>query len=67
MSLIWRHHVPMCYPSQIGWNDVVRDPGSGTPYDVGAYHPVVIVGENGDDADCDDAILEFGWRTLKPP
>ncbi|WP_181799525.1 fucose-binding lectin II [Kitasatospora acidiphila] len=36
---------------------------SGGPYDIGSYHLMVIVAENGDDSDYNDAILEFSWHT----
>ncbi|MFF3005041.1 fucose-binding lectin II [Kitasatospora sp. NPDC057940] len=38
---------------------------SGGPYDIGAYNLMVIVAENGDDADYNDTILEFSWYTPK--
>ncbi|MGK4582203.1 fucose-binding lectin II [Kitasatospora sp. HPMI-4] len=38
---------------------------SGGPYEIGTYNLMVIVGENGDDADYNDAILEFSWHTPK--
>ncbi|GAB2699114.1 fucose-binding lectin II [Kitasatospora kifunensis] len=38
---------------------------SGGPYQIGAYNLMVIVAENGDDADYNDAILEFSWYTPK--
>ncbi|MFF7452978.1 fucose-binding lectin II [Kitasatospora sp. NPDC008115] len=36
---------------------------SGGPYEIGTYNLLVIVAENGDDADYNDAILEFSWYT----
>ncbi|WP_431681231.1 fucose-binding lectin II [Kitasatospora sp. KL5] len=36
---------------------------SGGPYDIGNYNLMVVVAENGDDADYNDAILEFSWYT----
>ncbi|MFD7450022.1 fucose-binding lectin II [Kitasatospora sp. NPDC059827] len=36
---------------------------SGGPYDIGNYHLMVVVAENGDDADYNDAILELSWFT----
>ncbi|MFF2074763.1 fucose-binding lectin II [Kitasatospora sp. NPDC058162] len=38
---------------------------SGGPYDIGNYHLLVVVAENGDDADFNDAILELSWYTPK--
>ncbi|TDC79694.1 fucose-binding lectin II [Streptomyces hainanensis] len=38
---------------------------SGGPYDIGEYHIMVVVAENGDDADYNDSILEFSWHTPK--
>ncbi|WP_331772745.1 fucose-binding lectin II (plasmid) [Embleya sp. NBC_00888] len=38
---------------------------SGGPYAIGSYNLLVIVAENGDDSDYNDAILEFGWYTPK--
>ncbi|MFD4657845.1 fucose-binding lectin II [Kitasatospora sp. NPDC058444] len=38
---------------------------SGGPYEIGAYNLMVIVAENGDDADYNDTILEFSWYTSK--
>ncbi|MFE7529366.1 fucose-binding lectin II [Kitasatospora sp. NPDC057542] len=34
---------------------------SGGPYDIGSYHMMVIVAENGDDTDYNDTILELSW------
>jgi hypothetical protein len=36
---------------------------SGGPYTIGNYNILAIVAENGDDADYNDCILEFSWRT----
>ncbi|WP_329568598.1 fucose-binding lectin II [Kitasatospora sp. NBC_01266] len=36
---------------------------SGGPYRVGQYNLMVVVAENGDDVDYDDAVLEFSWYT----
>ncbi|WP_275462243.1 fucose-binding lectin II [Streptomyces noursei] len=36
---------------------------AGGPYDIGNYHILVLVAENGDDADYNDTILEFSWHT----
>jgi hypothetical protein len=38
---------------------------SGGPYQIGSYNLLVIVAENGDDSDFNDAIIEFSWRTPK--
>ncbi|MFB7666428.1 fucose-binding lectin II [Kitasatospora sp. NPDC056138] len=38
---------------------------SGGPYEIGSYNLMVIVAENGDDSDYNDAILEFSWYTPK--
>ncbi|MFF2117053.1 fucose-binding lectin II [Kitasatospora sp. NPDC058184] len=38
---------------------------SGGPYEIGAYNLMVLVAENGDDADYNDTILEFSWYTPK--
>lgn len=38
---------------------------SGGPYQIGSYNLMVIVAENGDDSDYNDAILEFSWYTPK--
>eukprot|EP00026_Physarum_polycephalum_P018987 Phypoly_transcript_20800.p1 GENE.Phypoly_transcript_20800~~Phypoly_transcript_20800.p1 ORF type:complete len:204 (+),score=23.23 Phypoly_transcript_20800:33-614(+) len=38
---------------------------AGGPYNIGSYNLLVIVAENGDDADFNDAILEFSWKTPK--
>ncbi|MFB7616475.1 fucose-binding lectin II [Kitasatospora sp. NPDC056181] len=35
----------------------------GGPYDIGNYHLLVVVAENGDDTDYNDTILEFSWHT----
>ncbi|GAA2837649.1 hypothetical protein GCM10010441_72480 [Kitasatospora paracochleata] len=35
---------------------------SGGPYDIGNYHLLVAVAENGDDTDYNDTILEFNWH-----
>ncbi|MEU0634091.1 fucose-binding lectin II [Streptomyces sp. NPDC005989] len=36
---------------------------SGGPYDIGNYHLMVVVAENGDDSDYNDTVLEFSWHT----
>lgn len=36
---------------------------SGGPYTIGSYNLLVIVAENGDDADYNDSVLEFSWTT----
>ncbi|MFE7532543.1 fucose-binding lectin II [Kitasatospora sp. NPDC057542] len=36
---------------------------SGGPYAIGNYNLLVVVAENGDDADYNDTILEFSWHT----
>ncbi|GAA1993413.1 hypothetical protein GCM10009738_87980 [Kitasatospora viridis] len=36
---------------------------SGGPYDIGNYHMMVVVAENGDNADYNDTILELSWHT----
>ncbi|MEU2253872.1 fucose-binding lectin II [Nocardia xishanensis] len=33
----------------------------GGPYAIGSYHLLVLVAENGNDADYNDAIVEFSW------
>ncbi|MGW3182916.1 fucose-binding lectin II [Kitasatospora sp. NPDC001119] len=38
---------------------------SGGPYEIGAYNLMVLVAENGDDADYNDTVLEFSWYTPK--
>ncbi|MER7585543.1 fucose-binding lectin II [Kitasatospora sp. NPDC097691] len=39
---------------------------SGGPYAIGNYNILVVVAENGDDADYNDTVLEFSWFTPKP-
>jgi len=39
---------------------------SGGPYLIGSYNLLVIVAENGDDADYNDSILEFSWAKNEP-
>ncbi|MFE4540029.1 fucose-binding lectin II [Streptomyces scopuliridis] len=36
---------------------------SGGPYDIGNYHLMVVVAENGDDSDYNDTVLEFSWHS----
>eukprot|EP00026_Physarum_polycephalum_P020667 Phypoly_transcript_23403.p1 GENE.Phypoly_transcript_23403~~Phypoly_transcript_23403.p1 ORF type:complete len:123 (+),score=15.64 Phypoly_transcript_23403:144-512(+) len=36
---------------------------SGGPYVINEYHALIVVAENGDDSDFNDAILQFEWRT----
>lgn len=47
--------------------DDIRNPSkglnSGGPYEIGNYNLMVVVAENGDDNDYNDAILEFSWYT----
>ncbi|MFF2747380.1 fucose-binding lectin II [Kitasatospora sp. NPDC058048] len=38
---------------------------SGGPYEIGNYNLLVVVAENGDDADYNDTVLEFSWFTSK--
>jgi len=38
---------------------------TGGPYLIGSYNLLIIVAENGDDSDYNDAILEFSWTTPK--
>ncbi|WP_405188772.1 fucose-binding lectin II [Streptomyces anulatus] len=33
----------------------------GGPYDIGNFHMVLVVAENGDDEDFNDTVLEFSW------
>ncbi|MGV9823094.1 fucose-binding lectin II [Nocardia xishanensis] len=42
-----------------GWQQSIVKRGG--PYDIGSYHLLVLVAENGDDADYNDAIVEFSW------
>lgn len=37
---------------------------SGGPYDIGNYNLFVIVAENGDDSDYNDAVFEMSWYTV---
>ncbi|WP_437630338.1 fucose-binding lectin II [Sorangium sp. So ce854] len=36
---------------------------SGGPYTIGSYNLLVVVAENGDDADYNDCVLEFSWSS----
>ncbi|WP_073787936.1 fucose-binding lectin II [Streptomyces uncialis] len=36
---------------------------NGGPYSIGTYNMLIIVAENGDDSDYNDAIIEFSWHT----
>jgi len=44
----------------VTWNDSLTQAGG--PYGIGSSGFYLIVGENGDDADYNDVVLQFGWK-----
>ena len=44
-------------------NTIASKLNTGGPYTIGAYNQLLVVAENGDDTDYNDAIIEFSWTT----
>lgn len=57
---------PLTAVFEYAGDDGVFKPSSlnrGGPYEIGKYHLMIAVAENGDDSDYNDTILEFSWHT----